>query len=149
MNKSIFETIVGFVVLVVVLVFFLLVLNTSRSVKKNKGYTIVAEFNNVEGLTIGNDVKISGVKVGGITKIELNDNYSAVVHMNIENKLKIPIDSIFKVSSSGLMGGKFINIKIGADEFVLENNSIAEFTESTMDLEDLITRFVLGGKDEK
>jgi phospholipid/cholesterol/gamma-HCH transport system substrate-binding protein len=150
MKKNNFEVIVGSVVLLVAFLFFLTILKISKSTTSlDNTYNVVAEFNNIDGITIGSDVKISGVKVGTIEKITLNkENYNAVVVMNVEKDLKIPIDSIFKITSSGLIGGKFVNVKIGADEIFLENNSVAEFTESTMDLEDLISRFVFNKKDE-
>ncbi|MDR3289971.1 MAG: outer membrane lipid asymmetry maintenance protein MlaD [Rickettsiales bacterium] len=153
MKNNKFETIIGAIVLLIAVLFFMVILNISKNTSRvNEGYVVSGEFNNVEGLTIGSDVKISGVKIGTVTDITLNKtNYKAIVFFGIENDLKIPTDSIFKVSSSGLMGGKFVNIKIGGMNEYLENKDIVDFTESTMDLEDLISRFVFnsGNKNEK
>ncbi|GMO60357.1 MAG: outer membrane lipid asymmetry maintenance protein MlaD [Rickettsiales bacterium] len=153
MKNSKFETIIGGLVLLIAFLFFIVILGISKhSSRSDSGYEVLAEFANIEGLSLGSDVKISGVKVGSVSKVFLNtNNYNASVVLNIQGDLKIPTDSIFKVSSSGLMGGKFVNIKIGGMDEYFENGAVAEFTESTMDLEDLISRFVFNSesKDEK
>ena len=60
--------------------------------------------------------------------------------------LNIPLDSIFKISTSGLIGSKFINVKIGAEGDYFKNGDKADFTESSMDLEDLISRFIFNAE---
>jgi phospholipid/cholesterol/gamma-HCH transport system substrate-binding protein len=144
MKNNVFETIVGTLVLLIAFIFFWFAISLSKNSKDiDNGYVLVAEFNNIGDLTIGSDVKISGVKIGSVAEIKLNkENYNAVVVLNIQKDINIPIDSIFKISSNGLMGGKFINVKIGGDESFLNNKSTAEYTESNIDLEDLISRFV-------
>lgn len=151
MKNSSFEAVVGAVVLAVAGLFFLLSLSITKNTRGiSGGYIVSAEFANVDGLTIGSDVKVAGVKVGDVADIKLNgENYNAKIIMSIRDGMTIPTDSVFKITSSGLMGGKFVNIKIGGDSEYLADGSIAEWTESTMDLEDLISRFVFNSGDDK
>lgn len=152
MRNNSFETLIGALVILICILFIALSIKVSGSRQKlSSSYTVIAEFDNAEGLNIGSDIKISGVKVGNISNIELNkENYKAKTTLKIVNGLEVPADSVFKISTSGLIGNKFINIKIGADEEFLKNGDFVEFTESTMDLEDLISRFIFnsGNKNE-
>lgn len=151
MKNNTFETLVGTLVLLIAILFTFMTLKISDSRQKiSSGYVLNAYFNNIEGLNIGADVKISGVKIGSVLDIDLNKNYAANVKIKLPKDLSIPVDSIFKVSTSGLIGNKFVNIKIGADDKYFKNGETVEFTESTMDLEDLLGRFVFNNdsKDE-
>lgn len=151
MKNNTFETLIGGLVVVIATLFLLLSLKLSNT-KQNisGGYDIIAEFTNVDGINIGSDVKISGVKIGNVSDVMLNkDNYRAKLIIKMPKDIKIPTDSIFKISTSGFIGSKFINIKIGAEDTYFENNDIAEFTESTMDLEDLISRFIFNSKNNE
>ncbi|MDR2526597.1 MAG: outer membrane lipid asymmetry maintenance protein MlaD [Rickettsiales bacterium] len=144
------EIIVGAIVLLVSVVFLAYILIIyGKTSKVTHGYNVIAEFSNIADLTIGNDVKISGVKVGTVSKIGLNSDYNAVVTMSIQDDLNIPNDSIFKISTVGLMGSKFVDVKIGGSEEYLSNNSSIDFTESALSLEDLISRFVLNSGNDK
>ncbi|MDD2839738.1 MAG: outer membrane lipid asymmetry maintenance protein MlaD [Rickettsiales bacterium] len=149
MKNNTFETLIGTLVLLIAILFTFMASKISDSRQKmSSGYVLNAYFSNIEGLNIGADVKISGVKIGSVLDIDLNQNYAANVKVKLPKDLHIPVDSIFKVSTSGLIGNKFVNIKIGADEEYLKNGETAEFTESTMDLEDLIGRFVFNKENE-
>ena len=150
MKNSSFETLIGAVVIFVAILFLFVASKIADGRQKiTSGYNIIAEFTNAEGVNIGSDVKISGVKIGNVVDVKLNkDNYNAVVVLKIPKEVLIPTDSIFKISTSGLIGNKFINVKLGADEDYFKNNEVAEFTESIMDLEDLISRFIFNSRDK-
>ena len=152
MKNNSFETLIGALVIVVAGAFLFLSLKVSDNRQKlASGYNIITEFTNVDGINVGSDIKISGVKIGNVIDISLNkENYKANVVLKISKDVLIPVDSIFKISTSGLIGNKFINVKIGAEDEYFKGNEIAEFTESAMDLEDLISRFIFnsGNKDK-
>lgn len=151
MKSNTFETLVGVLVLIIAALFIYMSMEVSDSRQKlASGYRILAEFSNIDGINIGSDVKISGMKVGSVLDMRLDQNYKSLLVIKLPNDLRIPVDSIFKVSTSGLIGNKFINIKIGADDEFFKNNDKVEFTESSMDLEDLIARFIFNSdsKDE-
>lgn len=153
MKNNTFETLIGAFVVVIAGLFIFLSIKVSDSRQKlASGYKIIAKFNNIDGINIGSDVKISGMKIGNVTDMKFdNKNYKSLLVIKIPNNIKIPVDSIFKVSTSGLIGSKFINVKIGSEEEYFKNDETAEFTESTMDLEDLISRFIFNSdsKNEK
>ena len=147
MKNNTFETLVGAIVILVAISFLSIsskIVNVSK--KGNKTYEVYAEFSNIEGISIGSDVKISGVKVGTVSDIILNDSYKASLTIKLPENILIPTDSLFKISTSGLIGSKFINIKIGANEEYFADKEMVEFTESVMDLEDLISRFVFNSE---
>lgn len=150
MRNNTFETLIGTLVLVVAIVFIYISSKFSSATQNiSSGYKLKAEFSNIEGLNVGSDVKISGVKVGSVLGTILDNNtYKAVLTIKLPKDILIPVDSSFKVSTSGLIGVKFINIKIGGSEEYFKDGDKVDFTESTMDLEDLIGRFVFN-KDQK
>jgi len=149
MKNNTLETLVGFVVLIVTVTFILFASNVSSGNNTiTSGILISAEFSNVDGINVGSDVKVSGVKVGSVTKVELDrETFVSILTIKLRDDIGIPDDSVFKVSTSGLIGAKFINVKIGSSEDILKNGNRAEFTESSMDLEDLISRFLFNGED--
>jgi len=149
MKNNTLETLVGFAVLIVTATFILFASNISSGNNTiTSGILISAEFSNVDGINVGSDVKVSGVKVGSVTKVELDrETFVSILTIKLRDDIGIPDDSVFKVSTSGLIGAKFINVKIGSSEDILKNGNRAEFTESSMDLEDLISRFLFNGED--
>ena len=152
-KEQLFETIIGFLVIfcaVGFLAFGLTITNTKTTSK----YSLEAKFDNVEGILVGSDVKISGIKVGIVTDQHIDtETYSAVLQISIDKNIKIPRDSVAKVSTSGLIGSKFLEIQPGADEKYLKENEKLRYTQSTINLEDLISRFVFkndkGDRDDK
>lgn len=147
MKNNTFETLIGALVIVVAILFLSFASKiTSNKQNISKGYNILAVFDNADGINIGSDIKVAGVKVGSVANIKLNDNYKAELILKLPEGLNIPLDSIFKISTSGLIGSKFINIKIGAEEEYFKNGDKADFTESSMDLEDLISRFIFNAE---
>lgn len=147
MKNNTFETLIGALVIVIAILFLSFASKiTSNKQNISKGYNILAVFDNADGINIGSDIKVAGVKVGSVANIKLNDNYKAELILKLPEGLNIPLDSIFKISTSGLIGSKFINIKIGAEEEYFKNGDKADFTESSMDLEDLISRFIFNAE---
>ena len=149
MKSNTLESLIGALVIVIAIIFTSMAYKVSGNKQKMaSGYVLLAEFNNIDGINIGSDIKISGVKVGSVIDIKLNDNYKADIKLKFPNDVLIPTDSVFKVSTSGLIGAKFINLKVGANEEYLKNGDKVDFTESTMDLEDLIGRFIFNNENK-
>mgnify|MGYP001424682412 CR=1 FL=1 len=107
-------------------------------------YTLYGEFNNISGVKSGADIQISGVKVGTVRELSLNDQSFAVVAMQLNKDVKIPVDSIASVKSQGIIGDKFIQISLGGDELVFKDGETISDTESAVDLESLISKFAFG-----
>lgn len=107
------------------------------------GYTLYANFDNVSGLKIGDQVSIAGVDVGKVTSISLR-NYRAHVSLRIEPGIKIDDQAIAAIKSSGLIGDKFVSIALGPGEKDLKNDGVIRHTESSVVLEDLIGQLING-----
>jgi phospholipid/cholesterol/gamma-HCH transport system substrate-binding protein len=148
MNKShnYFDFLIGTIVLFVAIGFFSYSFKSSK-ISTNSGYNIIAKFDNADGITIGSDIKIAGIKVGSIIEQNLDEKTSkANLKMNIANNIKIPADSSAKIASEGLLGAKYISISIGGDEEILKNDQEIYFTQSSVNFEDLLGKFIFSDK---
>ena len=144
MSKNIFETLVGAMVIIVATWFLMFFMkhNTAVSVT-NDHYSLVARFEQADGISVGTPVRIGGVKVGVIISEELDPkSYNAVITFSMDKKFKIPTDSTAKISSEGLIGGKYLSIVPGADDQMLANNEELKYTQSSINLETLIGKMV-------
>lgn len=143
MNKNIFEATIGVIVLLLCGMFMTYVVRAGNLAQKNIfGKTLHANFNNIDGISVGSEVKIAGVRVGAINKIELDKNtFQSKVTIHILSSLDIPVDSVLSVTSSGIFGSKYLAIKPGAEEGMIGNNGTFTMTQSSTNLEDLISKF--------
>lgn len=143
MKHGLIETLIGLVVVCVALFFFVYMYNTSNQSKGRDGYILNAHFESIEGIVKGSDIKISGIKIGYVESIELDTTtFLANVKLQIDRAYEIPDDSRAIVTSSGLIGSRFINIIPGGAEELLQNNSNIKFTQSALNLEDLISKLM-------
>ena len=134
MKENKLEVIIGAVVLAVALGFIVFVYQTtSLSLSSSKHYNLIADFRSADGIHVGTDVRLAGVKVGTVSDLSLNvETYRAEAKLAIENQIDIPDDSALTVSSEGLLGGNFIEIIPGAsydymqpgDEFLDTQGSV-------------------------
>jgi phospholipid/cholesterol/gamma-HCH transport system substrate-binding protein len=146
MGNSRIEIVVGFFLVIGFLAFGWLALQLGEVpwVTGSKAYTLTAEFNNISGVKTGADVQISGVTVGKVRQLSLNTHSQAVVGMQIERGIKIPVDSVASVKSQGIIGDKYIQISLGGDETAYKPGATIVDTESAVDLESLISKFAFG-----
>ena len=107
-------------------------------------YVLNAEFDNIAGLKAEADVQISGVTVGKVQQLRLGKDNGAVVGMQLDREVKVPVDSVASVKSQGLIGDKYIQITLGGDEKLYKPGETIVDTESSVDLESLISKFVFG-----
>ena len=143
MKHGFIETIVGFFVICVSVLFFIYIYNVSNQSKGKDGYALTASFESIEGILQGSDVKMSGVKIGYVDSIELSrDTFLADVKLCIDNSFELPEDSRAIITSSGLIGNRFINIVPGGAEESLKDNDNIKFTQSALNIEDLISKLM-------
>lgn len=143
MKQNLIETFVGLAVLVITIIFLVFAYKTGNSKSNTKGYTLLATFQNIEGIMVGSDVMIAGIKVGSVKKITLNQNdFFATISLNIDNAVKIPKDSKASVVTSGLLGGKYILITPGIEGDNLVSNDQIIYTQSTINIESLISKII-------
>ncbi|MFV9857953.1 outer membrane lipid asymmetry maintenance protein MlaD [Rickettsia sibirica] len=143
MQQNIIETIIGFVVLIIALLFLIFAYKTGSAITSSKGYQVTAHFQSAEGIAVGSDVMISGIKIGSVKQITLDPNsFDASVYLNINDDVKIPKDSKAQVVTSGLLGGKYISIVPGNDDENLAANEEIKYTQSAINIESLINKIV-------
>ncbi len=150
MKQRVFETIVGAIVISIAVFFVNLVMNKTKILSSmDETYLIEARFSNAEGIDTGSNVSIAGVKIGVVLDKVMDQNkYNALVKLKISNDIKIPKDSNANIVSSGLLGDKFITIEVGAEEENLKDGDEIKFTQSSVNLESLISKMIFS-KDEK
>jgi phospholipid/cholesterol/gamma-HCH transport system substrate-binding protein len=114
---------------------------------EEKTYQVKAKFNSISGLKEGANVEIAGVKVGKVEKIHLDNGlYEAVVLLSIDNRVKLQEDSIASIRTAGIIGDRFVNIKPGgSDEIIQPGGQLIE-TESAIILEELISKYIFESK---
>lgn len=107
-------------------------------------YTLYAEFENISGIKTGAAVQISGVTVGTVSELNLNEDALAVTTLKLNKNIEIPKDSMASVKSQGIIGDKLIQISPGGDEESYQEGEVIVDTESALDLESLISKFAFG-----
>ena len=143
MKERVIETVVGVVVICLAIFSFMFFYKISDSGEDGEGYFLNAYFQNIEGVAEGNDVKLSGIKIGYIDNVTLeNGTYFAVARLKIKKGIDIPSDSRAIVSTSGLLGGKYIRINPGSADDNLKENGKFKFTQSSINIEDLISKLM-------
>jgi len=149
MKRSLLETVLGAFV-VIVAVAFLYYSYNAANVGNMNGYTVTADFTTIGGLQVGDDVQISGVKVGQVGAIELRqDSYQARVHMDIDSQYELPIDTSATINSKSLMGGVYLALQPGGDMDLIENGGAIEYTQAPQNLEQLLGKFIFSMQDGK
>ena len=134
------------VVLLVVLAFFIRSQQGYDQVDNGTYYKVHARFGRTDGLLVGDLVRLSGVNVGRVVKAELDENFNAILTLEIKDSVKIPDDSSASIVSSAVMGSKYIEIDVGSSEDYLEPDGEFEYTQDAMVIEELLDRIVDMGK---
>ncbi len=112
-------------------------------------YEMTASFRSVEGVGVGTDVRLGGVKVGTVTGLALNpETFRADARFTVQDDLVLPEDTLVAVSSEGLLGGSFLELVPGGSPFNLEPGSAIQDTQSSVSLVTLLMRFVTGSEVE-
>ncbi|MGI9317595.1 MAG: outer membrane lipid asymmetry maintenance protein MlaD [bacterium] len=145
MNQKTIEIWVGIFMILGIAALTMLAFKVSGSAG-NSGdvYRVNARFENVGGLSEKAPVRIGGVRIGRVAKISIDkEDFSAVVGMDIEKRYdNLPLDTGASILTSGLLGAQFIGLEPGAEDSYLENGDEVEITQSAIQLESLISRFM-------
>jgi phospholipid/cholesterol/gamma-HCH transport system substrate-binding protein len=138
MNRNVLETVMGGLVLVVAVI-FLAFAYRSAEIRTVNGYAISATFERVNGIKIGSDVRISGVKVGTVTEAILDPKtFQAKVRMTIDGSYKLPVDTVAEITSPGLLGDEFMNLVPGNDDKEIPDGGAIGNTVPPTDLMQLL-----------
>lgn len=150
MKNNLLETAVGALVIAIAAGFFMFVYNATDIGTGAGGYKIKAEFENIEGISVGSDIRMAGIKVGSVVSQKLDpESFQAVVTMSVANSLKLPDDTTAKVTSEGLLGAKFITLEIGGSEEMLKDGDSLTHTQSALDIWALINEYMFSDKKNK
>jgi phospholipid/cholesterol/gamma-HCH transport system substrate-binding protein len=147
MNKSTIELIAGIFVLIgIVCIGYLTIRLGKMELLGDNNYLIYARFESVAGLRPGAQVEISGVTVGRVESISLDQKRQmANVKMKINKDVQLTDDAIASVKTSGLIGDKYIMLSLGASEEMLAPGDTIVDTQPAMDVEELVSKYVFGG----
>ena len=147
-RAGVFETIVGAIVIAVAAGFLAYAYGVSGKGVGRDHYRVGAVFGRVDGVKVGAEVRIAGVKVGTVSGNSLDpQTYEANVQLAIDRGVAIPQDSIAKVASDGLLGGAHIAIEPGAAEEMLVEGDRITITQGSVDLLSLVVQAFTTGNN--
>lgn len=137
------RSLLGTFVLVILLFIFVLLSGNFTFLRKDACYPLNAVFENVSGLSIGSDVVVSGIRVGEVTGISLQDSFRVEVRMCIREGVHFPEDSVALISAKNILSNsRYVKIDLGYEEQRLPPGGSFEFTRSILDVEALLRLLV-------
>ena len=150
MSESTTEVIVGGAVLAAAVGFLIYAGQVTGFSAGGQGeYRLSASFRSADGVDVGTDVRMAGVKVGRVTTIALDPTtYRAITEFTLTERIEVPDDSAVSVSSEGLLGGNYVEILPGGSPFYFAPGDEIEFTQSSVSLVSLLMKFVAGDDQE-
>ncbi len=125
---------------------FVSVRKNVRHVEDGRYYQLDARFNRTDGLLVGDLVRLAGMNIGKVVNAKLDDNFKAILTLEIKDSVVLPDDSSASIVSSGLMGSKYIEIEPGGSEDMLSPGDEFAYTQDAMVIEELLDRIVGIGK---
>ncbi|WP_425038247.1 outer membrane lipid asymmetry maintenance protein MlaD [Primorskyibacter sp. S187A] len=149
MSENTTEVLVGGAVLAAAVAFVIYAGQATGLGQSSTGYELSASFRSLEGVQVGTDVRLAGVKIGTVTEVTLNpETYRADTSFSIRDAVEIPDDSAIVISSEGLLGGNFVEVLPGGSPFYFEGGDEIIDTQGAVSLISLLLKFVAGGGDE-
>ncbi|GAB0116815.1 outer membrane lipid asymmetry maintenance protein MlaD [Acidisoma sp. 7E03] len=141
------EILAGFIVLVVAAGFLAYALATSGTAGV-PGYQVSAEFDRIDGLAVGSDVRMAGVKIGTVTATSIDPKtYLATVDFTVQKDIALPTDSSAAIASQSLLGGKYLALVPGGSETMIKPGGHITVTQGSVSLEDLLGKFIFSVTD--
>jgi len=142
-RENAIEALIGALVLALALWFVQFAyLRTERGGGRG-GYMLAARFPNSTGVTVGTDVRISGIKVGTVTAQKLDaQSFQAVMQLSVASDVKLPVDTSAAITSEGLLGGNYIALIPGGDPQMLKPGAEITDTQGAQDLMGLVGSFI-------
>lgn len=145
MRESVFETLVGFVVVAAATFFAIYAVNNGTDGSSSAGtYEVSARFNNVAGITRGADVRLAGVKIGIVKAIEADfERAEALVTLAVDTGLELPDDTDARITADGLLGGSYVALEPGGGFDLIAKDGTGEiiYTRGSVDLLTLVGSF--------
>tara|TARA_B100000161_G_scaffold153310_1_gene109234 strand:+ start:135 stop:575 length:441 start_codon:yes stop_codon:yes gene_type:complete len=144
MNKKInLEYVLGLLILIISIISIFYYSSKINLFNKVDTLQVNSSFFDIGNINIGNDVKIMGVKVGEVSSISLDqENFMAVITSSVDESIKIPNDSIFKIANNGFIGSPYIEIELGNSNEIFKNNDYTINNVDAVSLEEIINNFI-------
>ena len=148
MQRNMLETVLGAIVLLTAVAFVSLAYEAAN-IRGTDGYELEAEFGATGGLSVGDDVRISGIKVGRISRQELDPvTYAARIVMSLDERIRIPADSSARITAASLLGGNYLELIPGADEDMMQPGEVIYDTRDPVSLTDLLGKAVFSAAND-
>ena len=148
MQRNMLETVMGAIVLLTAVAFVSLAYEAAN-IRGTDGYELEAEFGATGGLSVGDDVRISGIKVGRISRQELDPvTYAARIVMSLDERIRIPADSSARITAASLLGGNYLELIPGADEDMMQPGEVIYDTRDPLSLTDLLGKAVFSAAND-
>lgn len=150
MSENRTEVLVGAAVLAVAIGFVVYAAQGEAMSAGAGSYELRASFRSVEGVRVGTDVRLAGVKVGTVTALTLNpQTFFADAVISVQKDLQLPDDSTILISSEGLLGGSFVELSPGGSLDVIPPGGEILDTQGSVSLINLLMKFVGGSGDDR
>ena len=148
MAENTTEVLVGAAVLAAAIGFAVYAGQVAGLSRAGDTYTLSASFWSLEGVGVGSDVRLAGVKIGTVEQVTLNpETYRADTRVALDRGIEIPDDSAIVISSEGLLGGNFVEIVPGGSPFSFEPGDEILDTQGAISLVALLLKFVTGEQE--
>ncbi|MCH2563235.1 MAG: outer membrane lipid asymmetry maintenance protein MlaD [SAR116 cluster bacterium] len=148
MQRNMLETVMGAIVLLTAVAFVSLAYEAAN-IRGTDGYELEAEFGATGGLSVGDDVRISGIKVGRISRQELDPvTYAARIVMSLDERIRIPADSSARITAASLLGGNYLELIPGADDDMMNPGEVIYDTRDPVSLTDLLGKAVFSAAND-
>lgn len=146
MNRATLEIVVGLFVLAGILCLGYLSVRLGKlELINGDHYRVSALFDSASGLRKGASVEMAGVDVGRVERVSLDPrSQRARVDLKIGRNVKLQEDVIASIRTRGIIGDKFIILKQGGSERVIPEGGVIRETESAVDLEELLSKYIHG-----
>jgi len=113
------------------------------------GYRVTATFNRIDGLRIGDDVQIGGIKVGVVEKAWLQDDFRASVAMRMAPGVELPTDTAAAIHTDGLFGSKFVVLDPGGEIDLLKDGGTITSTQDAVIVSELLELIIAQGRAQR
>ena len=142
MKRNVIESVLGGVVLLVAGL-FLVFAYLGSDIRPTQGYELLAKFNAIDGLAIGSDVRIGGVKVGTVVDQRIDPkDYRAIVNFRVISEVKLPVDTVARITSAGLLGSKYVKLEPGGSKETILGGAEIRITRDVISMEELFCKVI-------
>ena len=149
MRGNVIETVMGAVVLVVAALFLFFAYSTSQ-VRAVSVYQLTADFERIDGIKDGSDVRISGIKVGSVDATTLDPKtFLATLRISMQPSIQLPDDSVAEIVSNGLLGDKYLSLSPGGSDKAIPPGGKIKYTQSSVSLEHMIGQLIFSTPNKK